>query len=273
LGGFSSNGSSMCNTSCLYTVNYQKDEQKFTWIFDLRKLGEHNIEVISTSGRKYLINVCAPLDTPECGTTHVCESPTRGSGAAIDFGRRIAFLNSNEEGNFRIVAELGENCPTLNPLITGKRRKTEIQFLCDFSVGIGQPQLLDSGDPCSIAFEWRSTTACRACATEDYAPLSGECRNGFQNVTYVAHKDCYDAGDGPKAHLVPCKETRTISKWIIIGGASGFGALILIVVFFIVRNRTLHSKYNLLLDAHAQKLEDPDIDDILDSSDDDDDEL
>ena len=36
-----------------------------------------------------------------------------------------------------------------------------------------------------------------------------------------------------------------------------------------IRNRHLNSKYSLLLDAHAQQLEDPDIDDILESDEDD----
>lgn len=272
-GGSAAPGASNCQTTCRFSVGNRT--------ISLRDIGSWIPEVQTLTGRRYLISVCQPLDTDSCKNkngqrlrTHVCALEGMSDTSGIDYGKNFNFAPGPISSNgtleyFTITFNNGEPCPSTDPSLPTRFRKTTIRFKCNLSAEtspVFNSQQVNPNDRCEdIFFDWAIPQACALCEWKRDFINNGasECVDRKQNVSW-SPVGCYFEGINgskqlPVIETVDCVPEVKFPTMAVVIGVTIFILLIAVmaIAFIIVymKNRKLTAQYTLLKDAHAQRLD------------------
>jgi hypothetical protein len=170
---------------------------------------------------------------------------------------------------FTITFNNGEPCPSTDPSLPTRFRKTTIRFKCNLSAEtspVFNSQQVNPNDRCEdIFFDWAIPQACALCEWKRDFINNGasECVDRKQNVSW-SPVGCYFEGINgskqlPVIETVDCVPEVKFPTMAVVIGVTIFILLIAVmaIAFIIVymKNRKLTAQYTLLKDAHAQRLD------------------
>lgn len=167
--------------------------------------------------------------------------------AQLNYGTVLKSVTRVAEGRLQLTYGNGDICPT------GEGRVTQLTLQCPSSTETSEANpVITFYSFCRVDMRWITNSACKACTTDNYHKVLGECRSRQQSVVYVLKEGerCHHSSFTQPASRTQACSSVGISIGFVIAGVICLALLIGSVAVFCLRHRKLSSEYHLLKAAH-----------------------
>lgn len=120
----------------------------------------------------------------------------------------------------------------------GNRYSSRVHIICDKSEEYGWPAVNYTNN-CSVSFIWKSKYGCKLCSDSEMKKVTGECKNGQQEVSVIEGENCISVKQYEKTTQA-CLDEEFKSELFIIYFIIGFcGLLTIPLIIFHIKSKKL----------------------------------